>query len=408
MVKKRVLYAIIAIAVVTAAVSMVKNTKSAANLSIVEYNGPVEYDELPKDCLAILSDDFAVCKAVVDLEPNSTMQYPKQKESLYLYNIKTRSKENISNSPEGYVSLGHILSNDNLFWIEQYVNRENVISGKWEIKKYNIKSKYLTTIDSGKFDNFQKYSYDDINFSDKNMLFPMNLDIANNKMVYNRVSDDGSNLNFEIVLYDIQSSESKVIATGKNHVSEYYYDVAVSDKYVLYNKYHEKNDDKQLRATTYKYCDLYAYDIENGKTKQISENDFFINLDLNNDYFLAVRVPGTDKNKPQTGFAKMQVYMIEIKTSLGGDVVNYKSPIYQNKEDLNIGNPTFTGNYIAWQDYGATTHMHIYNYAKKYFVKIPEANSEGSFSIVGANDDNLLVSELTKEDAYKLYRVKIE
>ena len=45
---------------------------------------------------------------------------------------------------------------------------------------------------------------------------------------------------------------------------------------------------------------------------------------------------------------------------------------------------------------------------KKYFVKIPEANSEGSFSIVGANDDNLLVSELTKEDAYKLYRVKIE
>lgn len=60
------------------------------------------------------------------------------------------------------------------------------------------------------------------------MLLPMNIDISENNLVYNRIVEENNNLLFEVVMYNLEN--------GKNNYSFF-------------------------RPTTYKYCDIYVYDI---------------------------------------------------------------------------------------------------------------------------------------------------
>ena len=58
-------------------------------------------------------------------------------------------------------------------------------------------------------------------------------------------------------MYDIITGDKEIIASGEDYVNEYYYDVAINDNYVVYNKYHEKNNDNSLRKTILLLFELY-------------------------------------------------------------------------------------------------------------------------------------------------------
>ncbi len=412
MVKKRIFATASILFVTLVAIFIATNVGDKGNLldrpqknNVTVYKNKVEYEELPTDCIELLNDKYAICKKVVDLEPDSTFQYTESKETSYLYNIKTGERKLIGEGSISSVALKHIIQNNNVFWIEQQINKKEN-SGKWAIKEYSIESEKIKVIDEGNFENFTNYLYEDIDFSNEGMLFPINMDVSGNKLVYHRVVETEKNLKFEVVLYDITTGEKEIIASGEDYVNEYYYDVAINNNYVVYNKYHEKNNDNSLRDTTYKYCDLYAYNITTKQKKEITKNDFLINLDINDEYFLAVRVP--ENEKEQKSFARMQIVMMDIEDLNEKIVLNYKSPIYKNKEDLQIGNPTFMGDYIVWQDNSTVEHMYIYDYRKECFVKIPTPNSESDFSIVGVKENSLMVLELKKNGMDSLYRVIIK
>lgn len=75
---------------------------------------------------------------------------------------------------------------------------------------------------------------------------------------------------------------------------------------------------------------------------------------------------------------------------------------------MQIGNPTFMGNYVVWQDNSTVEHMNIYDYGKECFLKIPTPNNESDFSIVGVEENSLMVLELENDGTDNLYRVIIE
>ncbi len=413
MVKKRIFAVVIVLVVTLMAIYIAINVTYKRHFSdcsretkITTYTDKIEYDRLPDDCITILNDHYAICKDIVELQTGSTQQYNDVGEYTYLYNIKTGKRELINECITNNISLKHIIEGDRIFWIEQLIYREETTSGKWAIKEYNIKSKKTNIIDEGEFEDFKQYAYKDIDFSDANMLFPTNIDVHGNKLTYNRVVDIGGQLNFEIILYDVKSKNMEIIASGKNYISEYYYDVAINEKYVIYNKYHEKNIDNSFRNTTYKYCDLYLYDIEKKHTKEIIKNDFIINLDINNKFVLAARVPENEAG--QDIFARMQLILIDVQKESKTITLSYKSPIYKGKKDLQIGNPTFVGKYIVWQDNSTINHMNMYNYKSNEFVKIPTLDNGEELSIVSAADNSLMVLGLNKDGKDFLYRVKIK
>lgn len=280
MVKRRIFATVIVLTVTLVAIYIANVTykrhlsDNSTEVKVITYGDKVEYDRLPNDCIGILNDKYAVCKDIIELEPGSTQQYNDVKEYLYLYDIKTGERELINEGATNNISIKHIIEDDNIFWVEQLIHREKTTSGKWAIKEYNIKSKKMNVIDEGEFEDFEKYSYDDIDFSNERMLFPVNMDVSGNKLVYHRVVENGANLNFEIVLYDIITGEKEIIAIGEDYINEYYYDVAINNNYVLYNKYHGKNKDNSFRDTTYKYCDLYAYNITTKQKKKLQKMIF--------------------------------------------------------------------------------------------------------------------------------------
>ena len=96
MVKKRIFATASILFVTLVAIFIATNVDDKGNLldepqknSVTVYKNKVEYDELPADCIELLNDKYAICKKVVNLEPDSTFQYTESKETSYLYNIKT-------------------------------------------------------------------------------------------------------------------------------------------------------------------------------------------------------------------------------------------------------------------------------------------------------------------------------
>lgn len=371
-----------------------------------EYNKKIEYRKLPDDCVSILNNEYCICKSAVDETKNEITQYPELRETIFLYNLKNGSKEKITKLEKGHNSIKYILENNHIYWIEHYVKRESNVSGNWKIQDYNMETKEIKTVDEGSFENFEKYEYEDINFAEADMLYPMNIDVSDDNMVYNRIREENGTLVFEIVLYNIEDSCFSVIAKGKNYRNEYLYDVAISKDMVVYSKYYEKNDDKYFRPTIYKYCDLFMYDLKTKKETRLSEKEFLINIDIVDGYIVAARVPEGEKG--QDVFARMQLVTRENAEEKWKIVLDYKAPIYNNLKDLNIGNPTFSSKYLIWQDNTVQDNMYVYNYIENDFIKIPTPYLDSEFSIVGVAENSLFVLETRKDSTSCMYSVIIE
>lgn len=298
------------------------------------------------------------------------------------------------------------IDNDSIYWIEHYVERTQKVSGKWAIKAYNLHTEMIQTIDQGAFDDFQKYAYEDISFADSMMLFPVNMDISQDTLVYNRVIEEENLLNTQIAAYNVKTKTLEIIAQGTDHVNDYVFDAAVSGNNIVYNKYHEKNSDQLLRPTTYKYCDMYVYNLENQETRQISKNDFFINLEIDNERIAAVRIP--EKEEGQGIFARMQITVFDMNRKTGDIVLHCESPIYNEKNDLNIGNPEFMKDFLIWQDYALPDNMYIYNCRTNEFVKIPAKGNPNRTGIIGVTEKSLTVLEMHDDEESKMYKIHFE
>ncbi len=371
-----------------------------------DYEKQIEYRKLPEDCISILNNEYCICKSSIDESKNEASQYPELRETIFLYNVENGSKEKIANLEKGYNSIKYIFENNHIYWIEHYVKRDDNVSGNWKIKEYNIESKEIKTVDEGSFEDFGKYEFEDINFADSVMLYPVNIDVSNNNMVYNRVREQNGNLVFEIVLYNIENSSFSVIAKGEDYRNEYLYDVAISGDTVIYSKYYGKNDDKYFRPTTYKYCDLFMYDLKTKKETRLSEKEFLINIDIFEEKIVAARVPEGEEG--QDVFARMQLVTTSKTEEKWKIVLDYKSPIYNNLKDLSIGNPTFSGDYLVWQDNTVPDNMYVYNYRENNFTKIPIPYLDSEFSIVGVAENNLFVLETSKDGTSCMYSVIIK
>lgn len=371
-----------------------------------KYEKKVEYRRLPEDCINVLNNEYCICKNSIDESKDVATQYPELSETIYLYNIKNGTKEKIANLEKGYNSINYIFENNHIYWIEHYVNRDKNVSGNWKIKEYSVEGKKIKIIDEGNFEDFEKYEFEDINFADSSMLYPANIDVSNNNMVYNRIREKNGNLVFEIVLYNIENSSFSVIAQGDDYRNEYLYDVAISGDTIIYSKYHEKNDDKYFRPTTYKYCDLFMYNLKTKKETRLSEKDFLINIDIFDENIAAARVPEGEAG--QDVFARMQIVTTSKTEEKWKIILDYKSPIYNNLKDLSIGNPTFSGNYLVWQDNTVMDNMYVYNYKENEFIKVPTPNVDSEFSIVGVKENNLFILETGKDGTSCMYSVVIK
>lgn len=413
MVKKHLLIfsglSVFLLLVIAFAITNNKNEYDLSNLNepnMCEYREELSYKNLPSECLFVLNDTYCICKDISDLNVNSSEQYPDAKETIYLYNSEEGKYKKILEYPLGYSTFGYVMSKNNIFWIEHYVDRKERNSGGWQIRKYSLDTSEIITVDEGQFNDFQRFAYDDISFSDPMMLFPVNIDISNDILVYNRVIEKDEILNTQIIAYDINKEKLEIVTQGKDHVNDYVFDVSISENYIVYNKYHEKNIDYNLRSTTYKYCDVYVYNLENGKTEQLSKNDFFINLELSNKKVAAVRIP--EREKDQDVFARMQLIIFDIEKKTGSIVLNHKSPIYENRNDLTIGNPKFIKKYLVWQDNALQNHMNIYNYQTNMFLEIPEKNSFNDTAIIDAIDNSLVVLEVDEDGSDNMYKVNLK
>lgn len=79
-----------------------------------------------------------------------------------------------------------------------------------------------------------------------------------------------------------------------------------------------------------------------------------------------MRVP--EREEEQGIFARMQLVIIDMNKKEAEIVLHYKSPIYNGRDDLSIGNPTFAGEYLVWQDYILMKHR-IYIITRIRYLK---------------------------------------
>lgn len=416
MVKKKVIvflsiaFSLTILVVIAIAITTSKHQENSINkinnASVKECNAELTWKELPSNCMFVLDDSYCICKDQIVYNADTTEQYPNISETILLYKIDTGEKKEIIQYPKGYNTLGYISYKDNIFWIEHYTERGDIISGKWKIKSYNISSSEITTIDQGEFDDFQKYAYENISFSDERMLFPVNIDVADDMLVYNKLFDKDGILNIQIVLYNITNGETEIVAQSNDYINDYFYDVSISDGYVVYNRYYEKNDNKNFRPTTYKYCDIYLYNIKNKKTEKITDKDFFIDIDADNGKIAAARIPVLENG--QEKFACMQIALYDIKDKAWSIVLHNESPIYDKKEYLMVGNPKIMEDFVIWQDNTVTTHRVIYNYRNNSFIQLPVLDEQSDTSIINATEKKIVCLEIRGDGSDHMYIVAEE
>lgn len=334
----------------------------------------------------------------VDFNKNSTKQFPELKTKVYVINFKQNDKSLLNEYDYNYYDTARefCIANDNIYFIETHIDKTTGNSGEWAIKEYNLQTKKINIVDEGKFNNFNKYKYTDISFSDGTSLFPRYLDVSKNKLVYNRVKDNKDSLTFEIILYDVVNKSMEIVAKGENYSENYLYNVAISDNRVAYTKYHQINDEiNPERATTYKYCDVYLYDINTKKTSQISFEDFIINLDVSGDYIAGIRY--TPLSECEDYFKSAELVMYDINKE------EWKSFVY-NKSNLSV--PLFYKNYLVFRDLASYYNLQIYDYINNKFIDFSKEEKLINYEIIDVISDNIMV--MNNEEPNTLYRLTLE
>lgn len=81
--------------------------RKISNAVVIQYNGAISYEELPQDSI-VLNDTYCICKDVCDLNANTTNQFPKNQETVFLYHIKSGEKKKIIDYPSGYSTIRYI------------------------------------------------------------------------------------------------------------------------------------------------------------------------------------------------------------------------------------------------------------------------------------------------------------
>ncbi len=374
----------------------ITNIDKLTNIPEEFYEGDIKLSKLPQNCIIVLNNDYGIAIDMVEVDKNSSGQFPNLETTVYLIDIKQNNKTLLVKYGSHYSASSFCIADDNIYFIETYIDEANENSGEWAIKEFNLKNKTLNSIDSGKFEDFSRYDYSDISFKDKESLFPRYLDQSNNKLVYNRITDNQGKLVFDIVLYDVKDKSTQIVASSDNYIDNYFYNVAIDDTIITYTKYHDINDSmKPERDTTYKYCDVYTYDIKTMKTTQISSNDFIIHLDISGNYISGIRYAPLSECKDYLKSVELVVYDINKK--------QWKAFVYGKS---NLTAPKFYKNYLVFADLASNDNSKIYDYVNNKFISLNKEKALNDFEIVGGESGNILM--INSQEPNYLYKAVLE
>jgi hypothetical protein len=379
-------------------------TENGVERSVINYAGSVSYEMLPPDCLLVLNDEYCISKNVEDSTGDVTAQFPRMRETVYLHNTLTGERKSIYAPPEGHSTFGYIINDNHVLWIEHGVNRGKIVSGEWKIMLFDLNTETVKEVDSGKFNDFSKYSYDEVNFGDAGALFPAQLDISRgNVIAYNRMIEKSDGLYSQIVTRDLLTDSHAVIAEGNSVIDCYVYGVSIDGNRVAYTKYHELNNTYQFRPTTYKYCDIFLYDTATKETTQITSNDFYTGICVNDNYIAAARIP--EREAGQDVFARMQIVLYDMESEKFHTAVTYQSPIYSGLSDLTVESPKFLGDYLVWSEGVPKKGLYVYDYKKEEFVRLPAYGDALQSKITNVTDCAVIVFDFADYEPGNTYKI---
>ena len=385
----------------------VRTAQNSENKDVIDYSGSISHEMLPVDFVVSINDEYCISKGSDDKNKNTGLQYMNVQEILYLCNIKTGERKEIYIPAEGHNTFRYVSNDNNVFWIEHGVKHDEVVSGEWKIMYYDLTNESIKEVDGGKVDDLNKYTFNEVYFGDPYTLFPTNLKSSpQNTIVYNRTVEENGKLYSQIVMYDLISDSKVVVAEEDIIIADYVYDVAINKDYVVYTKYHESNNAHFFGPSSYNYCDIFLYDIATKETKQITFNDFYVDVFATDDYLAMSRIP--EKEERQDGFDRMQLVLYDMKSGEFQTVVTYQSPIYNNLNDLNVGEPKLWGNYLLWQGGPSESSMNIYDYVNKQFIHIPQLEGVKSSEILDATNDSLVIGGTDDNEGILYYKANLK
>lgn len=371
------------------------------DIPVKDYKGELTLKKLPEKCEFVLNERYGVGHEYeVDLtkgkaDQNGVIHFPK-KNVLTLFDFEKNKEIVIAENEGEYNYYGFCMDAENLYFVKAEFDKENSF-GEWFLKEYHMDDGTEKIIDQGQFKELERFRYSEVDFGNKDGLFPRYVDASEGKLVYNKVTEEEGKLVFHIILYDIATAKSTVIAQGDGYIKNHLYSTAIDQNTIIYTKYHDfyRAGEQKERDTTYKYCDVYLYDIDSRKTEQLTKDDFIVHLDVSGGFISGVRYAPFSECGTYLDSAELVIY--DTRKGVWKSYLSGRS---------NLGTPTFCQQYLVCRDFATIENLKIYNYLDNVFLDFSNHQTLSDFEIIDVTSTHLVVSK--KEDYDGLYLVKFQ
>lgn len=280
---------------------------------------------------------------------------------------------------------------------EAFVTDYNNKPFKWSLVAYNYETKEKVVMDKS---NFNRNNYEVPQFI---TYTPYRYAISTtNKVVYCKNLDLNNTVGSQVLLYDLEKKEKSIINESKDVNKELLTDCNIYEDNLVYCKFDQLNDDYSFRPTQYKFSDLYEYNINDKKTTQLTDKDFYCEPSMYKDKLAVIKMPA--KASILTCYAELGIF--DIKAKEYKSLVNRSThkAIYDHiYEDIYSSAPNFTNNLLAWRDSAAEVR-YIYDIDKNIFKEVIREKIGYQILIHGIFQNHLTFVEVNKSTGEpKLY-----
>lgn len=305
------------------------------------------------------------------IKNNSLIGCKEDYKNIYSYNINDANTNIISKVYNNNNFIKTIISDSEwIIWVENETLVEDTKNKpfKWQMIAQNIQNGKRYVVDKSSFTS-NKYNVPMfINYT------PDKLAVYNNTLVYCKTVPDGSKIKTELIQYDLSNNSSNIISSTDDVMNGMIADCNIYENKIVWSTYKEINKNYNERLTQYRFSDLYIYDIDSKKVRQLTSNDFYTSPYIFKDKIAAVKIP---LKNPDINACNSEIVMIDLNSKKVQIVVDENSPCYSRVEkELYRCSPVLTDKYLLWQN-NSFSNTYIYNYNTNKFLNLlkPEDNS---------------------------------